>query len=81
MKRQSLLNGALVLVIATALVKVIGALFKIPITNLIGPVGRGYFGSAYNIFIPVYNIAMAGLPVAISKLVAQNIALGRYRDV
>ncbi len=81
MKRQSLLNGALVLVIATALVKVIGALFKIPITNLIGPVGRGYFGSAYNIFIPVYNIAMAGLPVAISKLVAQKIALGRYRDV
>lgn len=81
MKRQSLLNGALVLVIATALVKVIGALFKIPITSLIGTVGRGYFGSAYNIFIPVYNIAMAGLPVAISKLVAQNIALGRYRDV
>lgn len=80
-KRQSLLNGALILVMATVLVKIIGVLFKIPITNLITTTGRGYFDSAYNIFLAVYNVAMAGLPVAISKLVAQNVALGRYRDV
>lgn len=80
-KKQSLLNGALVLVIATAFVEVIGLLYKIPLTELIGTVGRGYTGTAYNIYIPIYNISMAGLPVAISKLVAQNIAQGRFNDV
>lgn len=80
-KKQSLLNGALVLVIATAFVEVIGVLYKIPLTELIGTVGRGYTGTAYNIYIPIYNISMAGLPVAISKLVSQNIAEGHFNDV
>ena len=80
-KKQSLLNGALVLVLATAFVEVIGVLYKIPLTELIGTMGRGYTGTAFNIYIPVYNIAMAGLPVAISKLVAQSIAQGHFRNV
>ena len=80
-KKQSLLNGALVLVLATAFVEVIGVLYKIPLTELIGTMGRGYTGTAFNIYIPVYNIAMAGLPVAISKLVAQSIAEGHFNNV
>ena len=80
-KKQSLLNGALVLVVATAFVEVIGVLYKIPLTELIGTVGRGYTGTAYNIYIPIYNISMAGLPVAISKLVSQSIAEGHFNDV
>lgn len=80
-KKQSLLNGALVLVMATAFVEVIGVLYKIPLTELIGTMGRGYTGTAFNIYIPVYNIAMAGLPVAISKLVAQSVAEGHFNNV
>lgn len=80
-KKQSLLNGALVLVIATAFVEIIGVLYKIPLTEVIGTVGRGYTGTAYNIYIPVYNISMAGLPVAISKLVSQSVAEGHFNDV
>lgn len=80
-KKQSLLNGAIILVIATAFVEVIGILYKIPLTELIGTVGRGYTGTAYNIYIPIYNISMAGLPVAISKLVSQSVVEGRFNDV
>jgi len=80
-KKRSLLNGALILVIATALVKVIGAIYKIPLTGILGAEGRGYFASAYNIYTPIYAISMAGLPVAVSRLVSKNYALGRYRDV
>ncbi|MCD7774711.1 MAG: polysaccharide biosynthesis protein [Clostridiales bacterium] len=80
-KKQSLLNGALVLVIATSFVEIVGLLYKIPLTNLIGTVGRGYTGTAYNIYIPIYNISMAGLPVAISKLVSQSVAEGHFNDV
>lgn len=80
-KSQSLLNGAFVLVVATVLVKVIGALFKIPLSMLIGEVGRGYFNTAYEIYTPLYSISMAGLPVAVSRMVAKERSLGHFRDV
>ncbi len=79
-KGQSMLNGALILVMATLIVKVIGAIYKIPLTALIGEVGRGYFSSAYEIYTPIYAISMAGLPVAVSKMVSESVTLGNYRD-
>ena len=80
-KSQSLLSGAFVLVIATVIVKVIGALFKIPLSMLIGEVGRGYFSTAYEIYTPLYSISMAGLPIAVSRLVAKERSIGHFRDV
>ena len=80
-RSQSLLNGAFVLVVATVLVKVIGALFKIPLSMLIGEVGRGYFNTAYEIYTPLYAISMAGLPIAVSRMVAKERSLGKFRDV
>lgn len=80
-RSQSLLNGAFVLVVATVLVKVIGALFKIPLSMLIGEVGRGYFNTAYEIYTPLYAISMAGLPIAVSRMVAKERSLGNFRDV
>ncbi|MBQ2694738.1 MAG: polysaccharide biosynthesis protein [Clostridia bacterium] len=79
-KKQSVLNGAMMLMFAVVLVKVIGLLFKIPLTDMIGAAGRGYFNSAYEIYTPIFAISMAGLPVAVSRMVAENIALGNYRE-
>ncbi len=79
-KKQSMLNGAMVLMAAIILVKIIGALFKMPMTSMIGITGRGYFNSAYEIYTPIFAIAMAGLPVAVSKMVAESVALGRLRQ-
>ena len=56
---------ALILSLATLVVKVIGVIYKIPLSNMIGTVGRGYFDSAYNLYVPIYTVSMAGLPVAI----------------
>ena len=80
-KSQTLLNGALILSIATVIIKVIGVIYKIPLSNMIGTVGRGLFDSAYSLYVPIYTISMAGLPVAISNMVSKAMALGRYRDV
>lgn len=80
-KSQTLLNGALVLSLATIIVKVIGVIYKIPLSNLIGPVGRGLFDSAYSLYVPIYSISMAGLPVAVSNMVSKSMALGKFRDV
>lgn len=79
-KKQSLLTGAGVLAIATVLVKIIGAIYKIPLGNILTPVGNAYFTGAYAIYSPLYAISMAGLPVAVSKLVSQNVELGRIKD-
>lgn len=80
-KAQSFLQGSLVLLCATFIVKIIGALFKLPLTNLIGSIGMGYFGTAYSFFTVFQTIAIAGFPAAISRLVAENMANERYRDV
>ncbi len=80
-QKQSFLHGALILTAATVLVKIIGAVFKIPLTLVLGAEGSAHFYTAYDIFNPVSAIAIAGLPVAVSKLVAEYAARGCYRDV
>lgn len=80
-KKQSFLQGALILSGAAILVKIIGALFKIPLQQFGGMVAFGYFSTAYEIYTPIYVIAIAGLPVAVSRMVSERVALGRYRDV
>ena len=80
-KQQSFLHGAIILVGATALVKVIGAIFKIPLGNLLGGLGMGYFSSAYDLYLPLYALAMGGLPIAVSRMIAERVAEKRYRDV
>ena len=81
-KHQSILYGTLILTVATGLAKVIGALFKIPLGRfLLDGEGMGYFSAAYELYLPMYAISMAGLPIAISRMVATSIGEGRYRDV
>lgn len=78
---QSFLEGALILVFATLVVKVIGAIFKIPLGNLLGEEGFAYFSVAYNVFTPLYSLAMAGLPVAVARMVSENATKGNFREV
>lgn len=68
------------LAIATVIVKLIGAVYKIPLTNLIGAEGYGYFTGAYAVYTPLYAISMAGLPVAVAAMVSRNVELGRIKD-
>lgn len=80
-KQQSFQYGAIILLCSTMLVKIIGAIFKIPLSRLIGDLGFGYFDSAYQLFTPIYTLAMAGLPIAISRVVAERMQQEKYRDV
>lgn len=80
-KQQSFEYGAVILLCSTILVKIIGAIFKIPLSRLIGDLGFGYFDSAYQLFTPIYTLAMAGLPIAISRVVAERMQQAKYQDV
>ncbi|MCL2023812.1 MAG: polysaccharide biosynthesis protein [Oscillospiraceae bacterium] len=79
-KQQSLINGAIILTLAMFVVKVVGILFKMPLTSEIGMVGRGYFDLVYQIYTPIFAIAMAGLPIAVSRMVSESVTLNRFRD-
>ena len=80
-KKQSFLHGTALLAMATAIVKVIGALYKLPLNAIIGPEGFGYFNTAYDIYNVLLMISTAGLPVAMSRMISQASSLGHYRQV
>lgn len=71
---KTFLKGALVLAIANLVVKIIGAVFKIPLYDLIGKEGSGLFNVAYQIYTFMFIIATAGFPIAVSKMVAESMA-------
>ncbi len=78
--QKNFLSGAIILTVANALVKVIGAIYKIPLANLIGTVGMNYYNDAYQIYSLLYVLSTAGVPVAIAKMVSESIVRRRLEE-
>ena len=78
---KNFLVGATIIAASHILVKVIGALFRIPLANLIGPDGMAIYQAAYSIYMVLFTVSTAGLPVAISKIVSEYIALKKEDEV
>ena len=77
MANSKILKGTAILGIAGIFVKILGAVFRIPLTALIGTEGMAYYGYAYPLYSLFLVIATAGIPVAISRMVSEKIA---YND-
>jgi stage V sporulation protein B len=77
-KKQNFLQGAALLAIATAIVKIIGALYKLPLNMAIGAEGYSYFTTAYDIYAVLLLVSTAGLPVAVSRMVSEASTLDQY---
>lgn len=80
-KKQTFLHGAALLAMATAVVKILGAFYKIPLKMIIGDQGYGYFITAYDIYTVLLLISTAGLPIAMSRMISQSAAVGNYNQV
>ena len=80
-KKQSFLHGAALLAAATAIVKVIGAFYKIPLNAIIGTKGFAYFNTAYEIYTVLLLVSTAGLPVAMSRMISAANSLGNTKQV
>ena len=76
-KQNTMFGGVAILAVGIAIVKLIGALFKIPLFNVLGETGAADFNNAYNIYAVLLTVSTAGLPVALSKTVAEANTLGR----
>lgn len=72
-----LLQGAFVLGLAAIISKIIGAFQKIPLQNLGGDGVFGIYNTVYPLYMLIVTLAAAGLPLAVSKFVAEQNALGR----
>jgi len=81
LKKQGFVEGALIIAIAHIIVKIIGAVYKIPLTRFIlGPDGVGIYNSSYTIYNVLLVVSTAGLPVAISKMISESVAKDNYNE-
>ncbi|MEG1931427.1 MAG: oligosaccharide flippase family protein, partial [Anaerovorax sp.] len=80
MKKKTFVKGAAILGIAGLMVQVMGAIFRIPLGNIIGDDGMGYFQTAYPIYVFLLVFSTNGAPAAISKMASERIALGQYNE-
>lgn len=76
-QKEYLYGAAAILTVSTILVKIIGAIFKIPLIAILPEEAYGDFNGAYNIYSFFLTISTAGLPVALSKTVSECHTLGR----
>lgn len=77
--KQTFLQGAFILLVSSILVKIIGAIFKIPLANIIKQDGMGLFISAYTLFA-FFVLASKGVSIAVSKMVSASVSLGKERE-
>lgn len=79
--KSKYLSSAFLLLLTSVIVKIIGAVYKIPLTAFIGAVGRGYFAAAYNLCLPIHAITMGVFPVALSRLVSKYNACNNNKKI
>lgn len=74
--KSRFIGGATVLAVGSVVAKIIGAIYRVPLTNVLGAEGMGM----YQLVFPVYALFMvlssAGVPTALSRIVAEKRALG-----
>lgn len=70
-QHNSFLAGALIVSIGGLISKLLGAIYRIPLTNLIGSFGMGLYQLIFPPYILIMTLATAGIPIAVSKLVAE----------
>ena len=80
-KRESnfVVQGS-ILAVAGIIVRLIGILYRVPMTNIIGDEGMGYYSTAFNVYNIMLILSSYSLPLAVSKMVSARMAKGQYRN-
>lgn len=79
-EKNNLITQAGILAAAGIISRIIGLLYRSPMHAVIGDLGMGYYQSAYNYYTIVLLISSYSIPAAISKVIAQRLALREYRN-
>lgn len=80
-KKQSFMNGVLVIMFSQVLIKIFGFVYRVVLTNFkeFSDVGNSYYGSGFTVYTLILAVATMGIPNTISKLVSEKIAIGDKR--
>lgn len=79
-KKNGFIMQAGILAAAGIIVRIIGILYRSPLVAIIGDEGNGYYNTAYNIYTIILLISSYSIPAALSKVIAQRLALKEYRN-
>lgn len=79
-RKNNLVKQGAILAVAGLIVKIIGFLYRIPLTNLIGFEGMGYYGSAFQVYSVLLIISSYGIPVALSRILIEKRQLGKLKE-
>ncbi|MDE7045834.1 MAG: polysaccharide biosynthesis protein [Acetatifactor sp.] len=79
-KKNSFIMQAGILAAAGIISRIIGLLYRSPLQRIIGDLGLGYYHTAYNYYTIILLISSYSIPSAISKVIAQKLALKEFRN-
>ncbi|MDO5294592.1 MAG: polysaccharide biosynthesis protein [bacterium] len=79
-KSNQIIKQAGILAMAGFICRIIGFIYRIPLTNIIGDRGNGYYGYAYNVYSIILLITSYSIPGAVSKVMAERLAMKEYRN-
>ena len=79
--KQSFIKGTVILAAANAISKILGAVFKIPLTYFLQEEGMAIYSTAFSVYIMLLSFVTSGAPLAISKMIAEENALKNTANV
>jgi len=80
-KGQNFLHGAAIYTVGIIIIKILGAIYKIPLMSILHDDGYGHFMVTYNIYNFFLVISTAGMPTALSRMIAEESSLGHKQQV
>lgn len=79
-KGTNFLMQGTILAAAAMITKIVGLAYRIPLTNIMGAEGNGYYGVVFQVYSLALMLTSYSLPMAVSKLVSARVALGQYKN-
>ena len=79
-KKNTLIKNASILMIASIISRIIGLIYRRPLGAVLGSVGLGYYGYASNLYSILLLISSYSIPMAVSKIVSERLALKQYKN-
>lgn len=78
--KQTIIQGAIILTIASILIRVLGAVYRVPLGRLLGDEGLGIYAVPNQFYLLFFTISSAGIPVGVARLISEKISCGLYKD-
>lgn len=79
-QRSNFVLQGTILAAAGIIVRLIGILYRVPMTNIIGDEGMGYYSTAFNVYNIMLILSSYSLPVAVSRMLSARLAKNEYRN-